>query len=265
MCQTCPSLSRRAFGLSALALALPRRAWSADPETLVEPVLRLQLPPGAPPTVAVTLDACGGGTDMRVLDAVIAHAAPVTVFATALWLRANPAAVSLLRAHPDLFSVQNHGALHLPAVLGERHVYGLPVAGTIDAIRQEVAGGAEAIVAAGFPRPRWYRDATALYSPAAIACIEGAGLRIAGFSLNADEGASLPAASVAHLMAAARSGDVVIGHMNQPHRPSGAGIAAGIASLHAAGMRFVTLDALPVAPLLLAPHGTPRRRAPVIS
>ena len=41
-----------------------------------------------------------------------------------------------------------------------------------------------------------YRDATALYSTDALEHIRGMGYRIAGFSLNADFGASLPAGEV---------------------------------------------------------------------
>lgn len=203
--------------------------------------MRLVLPPDAPTTMALTFDACDGGTDMRILHTLLDLGIPATIFATGLWLRNNPAIIPILRDRPEQFSVQDHGARHLPPVLGDRPIYGLAPAGTLDAIRHEVRGGAEAVTAAGFPDPTWYRGATALYSPAAIDLIEAMGYRIGGFSVNADQGASLPAPTVARHIAAARSGDVIIAHINQPHRPSGAGVARGIASLHDAGIRFVTL------------------------
>ena len=59
------------------------------------------------------------------------------------------------------------------------------------------------------------------------------GFGIAGYSLNADAGASLPAHSVAHRIAGAISGDVIVAHINQPTRPSGAGVAAGILGIAA--------------------------------
>ena len=75
------------------------------------------------------------------------------------------------------------------------------------------------------------------------------GFGIGAWSLNADQGASLPARTVQARVAQAVSGDIIIGHINQPRRPSGEGLAAGIAALHRAGTVFVTLDALPVTPL----------------
>ncbi len=219
-------------------------------DALVDPAMRLVVPADAPRTVALTLDACGGATDMRIVEAIIARSVPVTIFATALWLRGNAPALAIMQAHSNLFTLQNHGELHLPAILGDRRVYGLRVAGTLDAVRHEVEGGAAAVaVARGGDRPRWYRGAAALYSPSALAMIQATGVAVAGYSLNGDAGASLPAASVARRIVAARSGDVIISHINQPHRPSGAGVADGIAALKQAGAVFVGLDALPVTPL----------------
>ena len=89
--------------------------------------------------------------------------------------------MALLRANPALLAVQNHGARHLAAVLGGGRIFGQAVAGTTGAVRAEVAGGAASLQEAGFPPPRWYRGATALYSPAALPMIEAMGSAIAGF------------------------------------------------------------------------------------
>jgi peptidoglycan/xylan/chitin deacetylase (PgdA/CDA1 family) len=217
-------------------------------EALVEPVIRLVVPDDAPRTVALTLDACSGVTDMRIVATLIALSIPATIFASGLWLPGNAPMMALMRTRAELFGVQNHGERHLPPVLGTRRVYGLPVAGTMDAIQHEVARGGDMVAAARGERPRWYRAAAGLYSPPAISAIQAMGWSIAGYSLNADEGASLPAASVAKRIAAARSGDVILAHINQPHRASGAGVAAGIAALKQAGTEFVGLDALPTTP-----------------
>jgi hypothetical protein len=102
----------------------------------------------------------------------------------------------------------------------------------------------EAIMAATGAKPVWYRGATALYSPAAVPAIEGMGFSIAGYSLNADMGASLPAEAVTYRMRQAKDGDVIIAHTNQPNRPSGAGVIAGVRALLDQDVRFVRLDAL---------------------
>ncbi len=225
-------LTRRAFGIGAVSLAVGSPA-------LVEPILRL--PPSDKPTVALTLDACPGAFDERLARALADNAIPATIFVTTPWMRRNPTGLAFLLAHRDLFSLQNHGDRHLPPVLGSRTVYGLKPAGTLDAIRTEVALGSAAVAAASGEIPKWYRGAAALYSPEALAPIRQMGFGIAGFSLSADAGASLPAATVAARIAKARDGDVIIGHVNQPLRPSGAGIAAGVVTLKRQGMAFVRL------------------------
>jgi peptidoglycan/xylan/chitin deacetylase (PgdA/CDA1 family) len=231
MCTVCHGFSRRRFCTAALAMPL----WQGG-RGLVEPALRM--PPSSGRRVAVTLDACPGHFDTRIATAVVAHNIKVTVFVTAIWMRMNPQALAFLLAHPGVFNLQNHGARHLPPVLDGEPVYGLPVAATLPAIQAEVLDGAAAIVAAGAPRPSWYRAAAAVYSPQAVPFIEGLGFGIGGYALSADKGASLPAGEVAARIAKARDGDVIIGHINQPRRSAGAGIAAGLVALQAAGAEF---------------------------
>jgi peptidoglycan/xylan/chitin deacetylase (PgdA/CDA1 family) len=256
-CRPPSGLTRRSFhqGLFSAAILAPCLPGPAD--ALVEPAISLVVPADAPRTVALTLDACSGLVDMRIVETLVALAVPATIFATGLWLRGNAPTIALMRARADLFTLQNHGELHLPPVLGTRRVYGLPVAGTLDAIHREVARGADLVAQARGERPRWYRGAAGLYSPPAIEAIQAMGCAIAGYSLNADGGASLPAASVARRIAAARSGDVIVAHVNQPHRPSGEGVAAGITALKQAGAVFVGLDTLPSTPPTCRMHAPP--------
>jgi peptidoglycan/xylan/chitin deacetylase (PgdA/CDA1 family) len=237
MCVLCTKLTRREFCAGALAAPLvlgkPRGG-------LLEPVLRLE-PGTTPGQVAVTLDACPGHFDARVADALVALKIPATIFVTAIWMKWNRDGLAYLLAHPDIFTLQNHGAKHLPPVLGDKPIYGLKVAGSLDAIRAEVINGAVAVQQATGKPPLWYRGAAGLYSPEAIPFIESLGFKIAGYSLNSDQGASLPAATVAKRIEAAQNNDVIEGHINQPHRDSGAGISTGLAQLQAKGMRFATL------------------------
>lgn len=226
-----PAALAAAFALVAAA------ALAAD----VEPSLSLPAAQGR--AVALTLDACSGESDRRILDTLVAERIPATIFVTHRWLRRNAAAIALLKANADLFEIENHGDNHVPAITDRAREFGIATAGSLAAVAAEVNGGDAAIrVAFGHPSA-WYRDATARYSPDALKLIAALGYRIAGYSLNADVGASLPAASVARRMAAARPGDVIIAHVNQPKRGAGAGVAEGIRRLKAAGYRFVRLDA----------------------
>ncbi len=237
------ALTRRGFAVGAVAVGAVAVGVGASAEAapfgLLEPVLRL--PPGDRPSVALTLDACPGAFDERLAKALVDHAVPATVFLTTAWIRRNAKGLAFLLAHRDVFSLQNHGDRHLPPVLGQRTVYGLPVAGSLEAIKREVMNGAAAVAAASDLTPKWYRGAAALYSPEAIEPIRRLGFGIGGFSLSADLGASLPAATVVRRISGARDRDVIIGHINQPLRPSGAGIAAGVVALKQAGMDFVRL------------------------
>lgn len=243
MCRCCPpALGRRGLLLAAALAPACLAAAPARAGALLMPRLRLAPSPAGPASVALTLDACSGRADLRVLGGLIRLGLPATIFVTARWLHANPEIVVLLRERSDLFTLQNHGARHVPAVLGGGRIYGIPVAGTIEAVQAEAEGGAEAIRAIGAPPPTWFRGATALYSPAALVAIRAMGFRVAGFSLNGDEGAALPAARVAARIAAARDGDVVIAHTNHPERPSGPGVVEGVARLADRGVRLVRLD-----------------------
>ena len=240
MCFVCAGgVTRRQFCNGVLAaplvMGLPHR------DGLVEPVLRLE-PQTGKRRIAVTLDACPGHFDARIATILVARRIPATIFITAVWMRMNPEGLAFFLKHPDIFTLENHGALHLPPVLGTKRVYGLRVAGSWLAIEAEIAGGARAIQLVTGRVPTWYRGAAGLYTPSVVPRIEGLGLRVAGYSLNSDVGASLPAEQVAARIIAARDGDVIEGHINQPHRNSGAGIAAGLVALQDAGVVFARLD-----------------------
>jgi peptidoglycan/xylan/chitin deacetylase (PgdA/CDA1 family) len=236
-------LSGRAILVLIVALTALLSAGSASAARgFVEPHMHLAgLSLGAP-RVALTFDACMGGVDMRILSTLVSADVPATIFVTGRWIRSNPNAVALLKAHPDLFEIEDHGARHLAAVLGHRRPYGVASAGTMAGVLAEADGGAAAIRAAFGIQPKWYRDATALYSPAVLPTLRKAGYAIGAYSLNADFGASVSSRAARANVMKARDGDVIIAHVNQPRRPAGQGIAAGILALKARGFAFVRLD-----------------------
>jgi peptidoglycan/xylan/chitin deacetylase (PgdA/CDA1 family) len=250
MCRLC--LSRRTLLLAPAVLPFSAARASTPDNAPVEPKARLANLPPDRLTVALTLDACPGAFDERMANALIESQIPATIFVTELWMRRNPAGLALLLAHRDLFALENHGARHIPPVLGVRTIYGIPVAGDIATIRREVTDGATAITTATGLAPRWYRAATGYYSPSVLPAIEQLGFGIGAYSLSADEGASLPAASVARRIAGAANGEVIVAHINQPSRPSGAGVVTGVRELQRRGAHFLRLDQLTPADLSLA-------------
>jgi peptidoglycan/xylan/chitin deacetylase (PgdA/CDA1 family) len=226
--------------LSALLAASPALADHYTREGLVEPKLHLQ-GKHAVPTVALTFDACMGSTDPRILNALVDKKIPATIFVTARWLKRNGKSFAVMKAHPDLFEIEDHGENHIPAVDRPMKIYGISTAGSRGAIGREVEGGAKAIEAAGAPHPRWYRDATAVYSASAISEIKTLGYRVAGFSINGDGGSLLGVKATEHAFASARDGDVIIAHINQPTHKAGEGVVKGIEALQAKGFHFVRL------------------------
>ncbi len=233
------------LGKSLCAIALSASVVSAaNAATLVEPTLHLksQGAEAGSGRVALTLDACGGKTDTRILSALVDNNIPATIFVTGIWLKRNAAAVEIMRAHPDLFELENHGGRHIPAVDTPQKIYGIRTAGSPGAVQTEVQSGAAALVGAGGSAPKWFRGATAEYSPSAIAMIRKLGFKIAGFSINGDGGSLLGARETARRIAAAKDGDVIIAHINQPTHAAGEGVVQGLLALKQKGMTFVRLD-----------------------
>ncbi|MFQ0814333.1 polysaccharide deacetylase [Brucella anthropi] len=239
-----------------------------DTIEIVEPQLHITRGGAAAPQVALTLDACMGKTDHRILDMLVQNRIPATIFVTGRWIKQNPEAMAVLKANADLFDIENHGAMHVPAITNEPKMYGITTAGSLEAVRAEVDGGAKAITDAGMPKPIWYRDATARYSTDAVKLVISMGYKIGGYSLNGDQGASLLAPVVERRIAAARDGDVIISHINQPTRSAGEGVAKGVLALKAKGMKFVRLKDVETTMELnpIAPHnlhaGAPKPAAP---
>lgn len=224
----------------ALLAAAPAFADTYTKQGLIEPKLHLAGKRDVP-TVALTFDACMGATDPRILQTLIEKRIPATIFVTHRWLRNNAAAYGQMRAHPDLFEIEDHGENHIPAVDRPMKIYGITTAGSPEAVRAEVEGGANAIAATGAPKPTWYRDATAVYSPEAIRQIKAMGYKIGGFSVNGDGGSLLGVEATVRSFESAKDGDVIIAHINQPTHKAGEGVVKGIEALKAKGYHFVRL------------------------
>ncbi|MEQ1517393.1 MAG: polysaccharide deacetylase family protein [Usitatibacteraceae bacterium] len=192
--------------------------------------------------VALTLDACGGGFDAALVAMLIELRVPATIFATRKWIDRHPEGMALLNAHPELFIIEDHGAAHVPAVIGvDKRVYGLRSVPDLAHLHEEVDGGARAIAATGAPRPQWYRGATAIYDRTAMAAIEALGYRIAGFSVNADAGATLPRREIVARLGKVKAGDIIIAHMNKPASESAEALRDALPVLLRRGVQFVTV------------------------
>ena len=212
-------------------------AWADKP---IEPHNHLA-PPNA---VALTLDACSGAYDQRLIHLLVQHRVPATLFVTQRWLARNEKAVQEILQHGDLFELENHGTHHVPAVVGSasQRLYGMKVQPDDAALRAEITGGAQAIKAATGRAPRYFRGAGAAYDSAGLQAVQALGLRVAGFSVNADAGATYPANVVAQRLRKVQPGDVVIAHMNHPSGGTAEGFARALPELLQRGVTFVKLS-----------------------
>ncbi|PWK68126.1 polysaccharide deacetylase family protein [Aminobacter sp. AP02] len=232
----------RMLGRFLIGVGLAALVSSSASAALLEPRLHLKPSGESSPRVALTLDACGGKTDTRILSALVENKIPATIFVTGMWLKRNGEALAIMKAHPELFELENHGARHIPAVDTPRSIYGLKSAGSAEAVQAEVEAGALALTAHGGAAPTWFRGATAQYSPTSIALIRGLGFKIAGYSINGDGGSLLGAHETDRRVSAARDGDVIIAHINQPTHAAGGGLVKGLLKLKAKGYAFVRLN-----------------------
>lgn len=229
---------------TVIAMLLGSAGVQAQPDWTTEVHNRLADPAGSAATaVALTLDACGGAYDADMISTLIAMRIPATIFVTKKWLDHNPGGTLTLLAYPDLFELQDHGKAHVPAVIGAgSSVYGLAGASDLAHLEAEVSGGAEAIRSLTGHAPLYYRGATGVYDKQSMQAIEALGYRIAGFSVNADDGATLSQEVIVARLRRVRAGDVVIAHMNKPDGATAEAFAIVLPELLGRGYRFVKLS-----------------------
>lgn len=223
----------------ALGLKVP----SASAESLTEIHDRIAPVTGNNNRIALTLDACGGAFDRDLIRFLISNRIPATLFATKKWIDKNPMGVAMLKANLDLFDIEDHGENHIPAVIGVgKKVYGIPGEPDVLHLRKEVLEGAHAIERATGVPTHWYRGATAEYDQQASDEIRAMGFKIAGFSVNADAGATLKKPQIIDRLRHVKGGDVIIAHMNKPASDTAEGLTVGLAELVRRGFVFVRLD-----------------------
>jgi peptidoglycan/xylan/chitin deacetylase (PgdA/CDA1 family) len=226
------------LGVSLLALAFNTLA-EATPVEIRGRIVR----EGDSNRVALTLDACSGQYDEKLIGFLVQNRIPATLFVTKRWLDRNPDALENLKTHLDLFALEDHGERHVPAVIGAgRTVYGIAVQPDLAHLQKEVRNGAKAVERATGIAPHWYRAATGIYDEEAIQEIRKLGFKIAGFSVNADSGATLSKASILKRLRKVKGGDVIIAHMNKPDSDTAQGLSEGLPEILGRGLVFVRLD-----------------------
>lgn len=196
--------------------------------------------------IALTFDACGGSAkssqfDKALIDFLIQNHIPATLFINARWIDSNPELFAQLSSNP-LFEIGNHGTAHRPLSVDGKSVYNIAGTASREEVAAEIEGNSLKIEKLTGKRPLFFRSGTAYYDEEAVRIARAHGVEIAGFSIIADEGATLSAPEVAKRIKNARSGDIIIAHMNHPESGTGTGVAEAVNALREAGFEFIRLS-----------------------
>lgn len=200
----------------------------------------------APPTVALTFDACGGphadGIDQALLDLLRREQLPATLFLNARWVQANSVLARDLAEDPQ-FEIGNHGTRHVPLSVTGASAYGIAGTTSVEQVIDEVWENHVLLTELTGRAPRWFRSGTAHYDEVATAIVADLGERPVGFVVNGDAGATFSPSQVRTELTspAVGTGSIVIMHMIRPSGGTAEGLTAALPALRARGSRFVTL------------------------
>lgn len=194
--------------------------------------------------MALTFDACGGpgnnDMDESLVNFLIAHQIPATLFLNKRWIDANQARAAQLAMNP-LFELANHGVAHRPLSVNGRAAYGINGTGSAQEAVDEIWANHERLRGLVGAAPRFFRAGTAHYDEVAVAIANELGETPVGFSINADYGATATAAKVQAAMNAAAPGAISLAHMHRPQSGTGAGMIAALPVIREMGFTFVHL------------------------
>lgn len=196
--------------------------------------------------LALTFDACGGSFrssqyDEQLIRFLIDNRIPATLFINARWIKSNPEIFKQLADNP-LFEIANHGTAHRPLSVNGKSIYNIAGTSSPEEVEREINGNGELIEKLTGKRPLFFRSGTAYYDEEAVKIARKNGVEIGGFSVLGDAGATFSAEKVAHQITNAKSGDIVLLHMNHPESGTREGVKEAVEKLKAQGFRFVRLS-----------------------
>lgn len=196
--------------------------------------------------IALTFDACGGSVrssqyDGELIRYLIDNKIPATLFINARWIHSNPEIFKQLADNP-LFEIANHGTAHRPLSINGKSVYNIAGTASPEEVEREINTNGDLIEQLTGKRPRFFRSGTAYYDEEAVKIARKNGVEIGGFSVLGDAGATFSADKVAQQIIHAKSGDIVLLHMNHPESGTREGVKKAIEQLQSQGFSFIRLS-----------------------
>jgi peptidoglycan/xylan/chitin deacetylase (PgdA/CDA1 family) len=178
--------------------------------------------------------------DRSIVSYLRATHTPATIFLTGLWARTYPNVVQSLAADP-LFELENHSYDHSSF---EPNCYGLGVVAAASGKRSEITDAASAIVAAGAPRPRYFRFPGGCHDASDLQLVASTGERPVGWDVvSGDPFQPSPAPIIRAVEAGVQPGSIVVMHiMGAPNAPAtSTALRTIVPALRQHGFRFATL------------------------
>ena len=200
-------------------------------------------------SIALTFDACGGpggdGYDAALIEYLKKEQVPATLFFTSKWIAARKQTAQALAADP-LFEIENHGSAHRPCSVTGRSAYDIRGTRNVGDAIDEIQRGSKAILELTGKAPRFYRPGTAYFDDVCLDVVTALGEAPAGFAVNGDGGTGFTRAQVRDAIVKAKSGSIVLLHMNHPGAHTREGVMDAIPILRARGVKMVRLRDAPV-------------------
>lgn len=201
------------------------------------------------PSIALTFDACGGpggdGYDAALIEYLKKEQVPATLFFTSKWISARKQTAQALASEP-LFEIENHGSAHRPCSVTGKSAYDIRGTRNVGDAIDEIQRGSGAIFDLTGKAPRFYRPGTAYFDDVCLDVVSALGETPAGFAVNGDGGTGFSRAQVRDAITKAKSGSIVLLHMNHPSAHTREGVMDAIPILRARGVKLVRLRDAPV-------------------
>ncbi|GAE36437.1 hypothetical protein [Halalkalibacter akibai] len=90
--------------------------------------------------------------------------------------------------------------------------------------------------------PTMFRSGTAFYDEIAVEIVNELGLEVVNFNVLGDAGATFSVEQVHRALLGAKSGSIVLLHMNQPSSGTAEGVKKAVYDLREMGFSFVLLE-----------------------
>lgn len=194
-------------------------------------------------TIALTFDACGGEYDKALIEYLEKENIPATLFVTGLWIDRHPEDFIELSKKP-LFEIENHGLNHKPCSISGNSAYDIAGTKNVGEAADEIELNAQKINSLIGRKPKFYRSGTAYTDEICPQIAAALNEKVVSYTVVGDAGGTLTAEQVKITLLSAKSGDIVLMHMNKPGSGTLPGIMAAIPELKAKGYTFAKLESI---------------------